>query len=62
MVMNVSIELVKKDLILGIKECQKFTIFFNHGDEYQFEIGKKTWFWGLKSVKNSKFSSTMVKN
>ena len=39
--MNISLKVVKKDLILDISESQKFNIFFNHGDEYQFKIGQK---------------------
>ena len=26
---------------MGIKECQKFKIFFHHGDGYCFKIGQK---------------------
>ena len=41
MVKNISLELVKKNLIQGIRESQKFKIFFNHGEEYKFRIGQK---------------------
>ena len=41
MLMNISLEFFKKDLILDIQESQNFKISFNHGDNYYFRIGQK---------------------